>query len=246
MPVQFGRFVKSIFDGTLGYSCPDRKLTVAQRIKSTATDDYAGGFGDGGGAVSGAAARDLAALKAKTRWDGALTAWHCLASACRRCGLGRCCCICFTCFCRGFRAGRRSRQPARSGFAIGDARNAPDGDAGADDALVAARYAFGRLCADGAGQRSASVESGAKARNAQCAAAGDHRRGDAVWRAARGGGGDGKSVRATGLGTLLLEAIAQRDYRVVQGLTLVIAVMYVLVNLIVDVLYAAVDPRIRV
>ena len=49
-----------------------------------------------------------------------------------------------------------------------------------------------------------------------------------------------------GLGTLLLEAIAQRDYRVVQGLTLVIAVMYVLINLIVDVLYAAVDPRIRV
>jgi ABC-type dipeptide/oligopeptide/nickel transport system permease component len=49
-----------------------------------------------------------------------------------------------------------------------------------------------------------------------------------------------------GLGTLLLEAIAQRDYRVVQGCTLVIAVMYVTVNLLVDVLYAAVDPRIRV
>ena len=49
-----------------------------------------------------------------------------------------------------------------------------------------------------------------------------------------------------GLGTLLLEAIAQRDYRVVQGCTLVVAVMYVTVNLVVDVLYAAVDPRIRV
>lgn len=33
LPVQFGRFVRSIFDGTLGYSCPDRKTTVAQRIK---------------------------------------------------------------------------------------------------------------------------------------------------------------------------------------------------------------------
>jgi ABC-type dipeptide/oligopeptide/nickel transport system permease component len=32
----------------------------------------------------------------------------------------------------------------------------------------------------------------------------------------------------------------------VQGCTLVIAVMYVAVNLVVDVLYAAVDPRIRV
>src|SRR5437879_2846802 len=37
-----------------------------------------------------------------------------------------------------------------------------------------------------------------------------------------------------GIGTLLLEAISQRDYRVVQGCTLVIAVSYVTVNLLVD------------
>jgi ABC-type dipeptide/oligopeptide/nickel transport system permease component len=49
-----------------------------------------------------------------------------------------------------------------------------------------------------------------------------------------------------GLGTLLLEGIAQRDYRIVQGCTLVIAAMYVAVNLVVDILYAAIDPRIRV
>jgi peptide/nickel transport system permease protein len=48
-----------------------------------------------------------------------------------------------------------------------------------------------------------------------------------------------------GLGTLLLESIAQRDYRVVQGTTLVIAVAYVLVNLLVDVAYGLADPRIR-
>jgi len=48
-----------------------------------------------------------------------------------------------------------------------------------------------------------------------------------------------------GLGTLLLEAIAQRDYRVVQGTTLVIAVAYVAVNLLVDLAYALADPRIR-
>jgi ABC-type dipeptide/oligopeptide/nickel transport system permease component len=48
-----------------------------------------------------------------------------------------------------------------------------------------------------------------------------------------------------GLGTLLLEAISQRDYRVVQGTTLVIAVSYVLVNLLVDVAYGLADPRIR-
>src|SRR3954470_15366335 len=49
-----------------------------------------------------------------------------------------------------------------------------------------------------------------------------------------------------GIGTLLLEAIAQRDYRVVQGCTLVIAVSYVTVNLLVDLAYGLADPRIRV
>jgi ABC-type dipeptide/oligopeptide/nickel transport system permease component len=49
-----------------------------------------------------------------------------------------------------------------------------------------------------------------------------------------------------GIGTLLLEAISERNYRVVQGCTLVIAVSYVLVNLAVDVTYGLVDPRIRV
>jgi len=49
-----------------------------------------------------------------------------------------------------------------------------------------------------------------------------------------------------GIGTLLLEAIAQRDYRVVQGCTLVIAVSYVTVNFLVDLAYGAADPRIRV
>lgn len=48
-----------------------------------------------------------------------------------------------------------------------------------------------------------------------------------------------------GLGTLLLDAISQRDYRVVQGCTLVIAVSYVLVNLLVDLAYGVADPRVR-
>lgn len=48
-----------------------------------------------------------------------------------------------------------------------------------------------------------------------------------------------------GIGTLLLDAIARRDYRVVQGCTLVIAVSYVTVNLLVDLAYGLVDPRIR-
>ena len=48
-----------------------------------------------------------------------------------------------------------------------------------------------------------------------------------------------------GLGRTLFEAITGRDYIVVQALTLVTAVFYVVINLIVDVSYAFLDPRIR-
>ncbi len=48
-----------------------------------------------------------------------------------------------------------------------------------------------------------------------------------------------------GIGRLTVEAIWMRDYPVVQGAVLVIAMGYVLVNLAVDMLYAAIDPRIR-
>jgi len=49
-----------------------------------------------------------------------------------------------------------------------------------------------------------------------------------------------------GLGTTLLEAITERDYPVVQGTVFVIAVIYVLVNIAVDLAYGLIDPRIRV
>jgi peptide/nickel transport system permease protein len=48
-----------------------------------------------------------------------------------------------------------------------------------------------------------------------------------------------------GIGELTLRSIYNRDYLVVQGVTLVIAVGYVLANVIVDVLYSLLDPRIR-
>ncbi len=48
-----------------------------------------------------------------------------------------------------------------------------------------------------------------------------------------------------GLGTLVTQAVINRDYPVVQGCVLVAAVLYVLVNLLVDVLYVVVDPRIK-
>ncbi|ACY17989.1 ABC transporter permease [Haliangium ochraceum] len=48
-----------------------------------------------------------------------------------------------------------------------------------------------------------------------------------------------------GLGTLLLDGINERNYPVVQGTVLVIAVIYVSVNILVDLAYGLADPRIR-
>ena len=49
-----------------------------------------------------------------------------------------------------------------------------------------------------------------------------------------------------GVGRMLYEAITARDFPVVQGFTVVIAIGYVLINLIIDLLYYAIDPRLRV
>jgi peptide/nickel transport system permease protein len=48
-----------------------------------------------------------------------------------------------------------------------------------------------------------------------------------------------------GLGRLVISAILRRDYPVVQGVVLVTAAAYVLINLAVDVIYVFIDPRIR-
>ena len=48
-----------------------------------------------------------------------------------------------------------------------------------------------------------------------------------------------------GIGRLVLDAINQRDYALVQGTVLFIAFNFLIVNLIVDLAYAALDPRIR-
>ena len=48
-----------------------------------------------------------------------------------------------------------------------------------------------------------------------------------------------------GIGQKYVEAVLQKDFTVVQGMTLFIAMMYVVVNIVVDVVYALVDPRIR-
>ena len=48
-----------------------------------------------------------------------------------------------------------------------------------------------------------------------------------------------------GLGRLLINSLAQRDYAVVQGSMLVFVTTFVVINLLVDILYAFLDPRIR-
>jgi peptide/nickel transport system permease protein len=48
-----------------------------------------------------------------------------------------------------------------------------------------------------------------------------------------------------GLGRLTIDAILRRDYPVIQGIVLLFSLLYALVNLMVDVTYTLVDPRIR-
>jgi peptide/nickel transport system permease protein len=48
-----------------------------------------------------------------------------------------------------------------------------------------------------------------------------------------------------GIGSYLFQAISQLDYAVLQGFILFIALTYALVNLVVDILYGVIDPRVR-
>ena len=48
-----------------------------------------------------------------------------------------------------------------------------------------------------------------------------------------------------GLGYLVFEAVIIRDYPLVQAIVLIFSVLFIAVNLLVDILYAYLDPRIR-
>ncbi|MDO4339368.1 MAG: ABC transporter permease [Eubacteriales bacterium] len=48
-----------------------------------------------------------------------------------------------------------------------------------------------------------------------------------------------------GMGRLLVDSIAYRDYPVIQGLLMIFALQYVIINLIVDMLYGVINPKIR-
>lgn len=48
-----------------------------------------------------------------------------------------------------------------------------------------------------------------------------------------------------GVGTMIINAITRRDYPVIQAAVLLVAVSYLVINLLVDILYAAIDPKVR-
>jgi peptide/nickel transport system permease protein len=48
-----------------------------------------------------------------------------------------------------------------------------------------------------------------------------------------------------GIGSMLIKGILQKDFPLVQGLILFIAVAYIAMNIVIDILYGVVDPRIR-
>lgn len=47
-----------------------------------------------------------------------------------------------------------------------------------------------------------------------------------------------------GIGKLFVEAVAQRDYTMIQGLMLLVATVYIIVNFLIDLFYAVLDPRV--
>jgi peptide/nickel transport system permease protein len=48
-----------------------------------------------------------------------------------------------------------------------------------------------------------------------------------------------------GLGRLVVDAILKRDYPIIQGLILMFSLVYIVVNLVIDIAYTLLDPRIR-
>ena len=47
------------------------------------------------------------------------------------------------------------------------------------------------------------------------------------------------------MGLLLIDSIFSRDYAMVQGIVLVFSTLFIVTNLVVDLLYVTIDPRIR-
>ena len=48
-----------------------------------------------------------------------------------------------------------------------------------------------------------------------------------------------------GIGQLIVSSVTKRDYPVIQGIVLVISLIYIVINLVIDLLYGIIDPRMR-
>ena len=247
LPVQFGRFVYSIWDGTLGHSCPDRKETVAQRIKKAFPATLTLAISAMAVALMLALPLGiLAALKARTRWDTLLTAVALAGISMPAMWMGPMLLYVFY-LVLGWLPGPGEATASVRGLVL------PSLMLGTHLMAMLARMTRSSLLdtlsedyvrtARAKGLPPWKVVLKHAMRNALLPVI--TVAGMQFGALLAGAVVTEKVFARPGLGTLLLEAIDERNYRVVQGLTLVIATVYVLLNLLVDLLYAAVDPRIR-
>ena len=51
--------------------------------------------------------------------------------------------------------------------------------------------------------------------------------------------------RWPGIGSVVMDAITARDYPMVQGFAMIMALIYVVINLLIDISYAIIDPRVE-
>ncbi len=49
-----------------------------------------------------------------------------------------------------------------------------------------------------------------------------------------------------GIGQMVITAVAQRDYPVIQGALIMVGTVYVLINFLTDIAYGVIDPRVRI
>jgi peptide/nickel transport system permease protein len=246
LPVQFGRFLLHVADGTLGTTCPDRSRTVASLIKEALPSTVALALAAMAVALLLALPLGiLAALRPRSALDAAATAISLCGISMPAMWLGPLLLAVFYVDLRWAPGPADDAGPAGlvlPAIMLGTHLMAMLARMTRSSLLEALGEDYVRT-AQAKGLSSSAVIFGHALRNALVPVItvagiqfGSLLAGAVVTE---------KVFARPGIGTLLLEAITQRDYRVVQGCTLVIAISYVTVNLVVDLAYGLADPRIR-
>ena len=247
LPVQFGRFLKSVGDGTLGLTCPDRQRTVASLIGHALPSTMA--LAAAAMIVALILALPLgilAALRPRSALDFGATAFSLAGISMPSMWLGP---LLLAIFYIGLRwAPGPADDAGLAGLAL------PAIMLGTHLMAMLARMTRASLLevlsedyvrtarAKGLSPTRVILKHGLRNALVPVITVAGIQFGSLL----AGAVVTEKVFARPGIGTLLLEAIAQRDYRVVQGCTLVIALSYVTVNLLVDLAYGVADPRIRV